>query len=373
MGRRKKKTSTKARRVADCIERLNDGRYRIRVRSLARGQDREVQETLEHGASEADAVARRDEIREALAHGGPTKPAPPPTLRSYSKSWLATRSRRVRKATATTYAKILGRYVLPHLGSLRVDDIRRRDLEGWLGWLERDSGLALRSQRSAWRYGLMVIRDACADLHLPDPSLRLQGPRGREEQAGRSLSAEQLGLLVAAARQMCLARESGVITLCYTGLRSSELRYQLRADLDLGPEAWLVCSHSKTLGGKGRRVPLPEVVREVLTRHLAAAPESLYVWPGARTGKPVGRHWCAEIVAHAAERAGLGHLTPHDLRRTYISLLHRAQVDRLAVQSIVGHSQNKTTDGYVHLTDEDRRAALKVLPGGAQVGLAGGT
>lgn len=57
-----------------------------------------------------------------------------------------------------------------------------------------------------------------------------------------------------------------------------------------------------------------------------------------------------QIVARRAQRAGLGHVAPHDLRRTAAGLLHRSvgldgshHFDLLDIQKVLGHSDPATT------------------------------
>ncbi len=56
------------------------------------------------------------------------------------------------------------------------------------------------------------------------------------------------------------------------------------------------------------------------------------------------------IVTSAAERAGLGHVAPHDLRRSAAGILHRAvsadgahHFDLLDIQQVLGHADPATT------------------------------
>jgi integrase len=57
-----------------------------------------------------------------------------------------------------------------------------------------------------------------------------------------------------------------------------------------------------------------------------------------------------QIVAKRAGLAGLGHVAPHDLRRTAAGLLHRStgpdgshHFDLLDIQKVLGHSDPVTT------------------------------
>jgi Phage integrase family len=88
---------------------------------------------------------------------------------------------------------------------------------------------------------------------------------------------------------------------------------------------------------------------------------------------PTGRQWIAgnvrsRMVAVAASRASerlvsrrlppLPHVTPHTLRRTYVSIMLLAtNFDVPFLQSQVGHADSKMTmDVYAQLLDRDKRA-----------------
>ena len=58
----------------------------------------------------------------------------------------------------------------------------------------------------------------------------------------------------------------------------------------------------------------------------------------------------AKLVRLRAEEAGLGHMSPHDLRRTAAGILHRAvseegahYFDLLDIQKVLGHADPATT------------------------------
>jgi len=53
-----------------------------------------------------------------------------------------------------------------------------------------------------------------------------------------------------------------------------------------------------------------------------------------------------DVVKAAAARAGLGQLTPHALRRTYVTLLSRRGVDMRDIQLAVSHESVTTTERY---------------------------
>jgi integrase len=68
-------------------------------------------------------------------------------------------------------------------------------------------------------------------------------------------------------------------------------------------------------------------------------------------GRPIAQTVSVQqIVARRAQLAGLGHVAPHDLRRTAAGLLHRSvspdgshHFDLLDIQKVLGHSDPVTT------------------------------
>lgn len=62
--------------------------------------------------------------------------------------------------------------------------------------------------------------------------------------------------------------------------------------------------------------------------------------------RPLSTQAIYTIVQQRGEVAGLGKLTPHDLRRTYVTSLLDANVDINIVRQLVGHRDIKTTTRY---------------------------
>ncbi|MBY7902443.1 tyrosine-type recombinase/integrase [Vibrio fluvialis] len=52
------------------------------------------------------------------------------------------------------------------------------------------------------------------------------------------------------------------------------------------------------------------------------------------------------------------HASPHDLRRTMATLLHKAEVDVSLIQDLLGHSNVATTFGYIHKEDSELVSAV---------------
>ena len=169
-----------------------------------------------------------------------------------------------------------------------------------------------------------------------------------------------------------------------TGLRQGELlgltvdrvdflRRQLRVDRQLvtvgtGPTA-IRFGEPKTQASY-RTIPLPAVVVDVLSAHLAefgSGDDGLIF--STSEGGPIRRQRMADAWRKAATAAGLDESVKfHDLRHFYPSLLIRHGESVKVVQARLGHaSAAETLDTYAHLwpDDEDRtRAAVDEGRGG---------
>jgi integrase len=161
-------------------------------------------------------------------------------------------------------------------------------------------------------------------------------------------------------------RDEAIIRLGLAGMRAAEIIHLRVGDLrlhDTEPSiVWI---------GKKRRarrvVPGPTLVAlldtllgrqaELLGRQLRRdEPVVCCGKPGAGTGQLVAGRPIAQTlsvqqaVGRRAARAGLGHVAPHDLRRTAAGLLHRSTAadgshhfDLLDIQKVLGHSDPATT------------------------------
>src|SRR6266540_3977952 len=65
-----------------------------------------------------------------------------------------------------------------------------------------------------------------------------------------------------------------------------------------------------------------------------------------RTGRPLSQRNLGRAVTDAGEAAGLGHVTPHTLRRSFASLAARRGVDPVQAARMTGHSLDVWTRHY---------------------------
>ena len=350
------------------ITKTADGRYRVRV--TYRGDDGRRHERQVLRDTYAQAAALRGELR----NGTPTPRAPsnqtPPTVVDYCDTWIGERkaSGRCAKATIKNYVTCLSR-LCDALGGVRLDDLRRAQLQRWGDELSRT--YSPRTAQLTWATCLHALRDGWADYGVSDPSARLRPPPGPQDTPGRVLSAQELGQLLEAARQQGPALRTLLLVLATTGMRRLEACSLRREDLRLEDDVpHLRPSSSKTKAGRGRTIPLAPQVAASLAAWLEVAPQSPWVWPMPTDPE---RHYSPDTLAagyrRALEGASLPHAVLHDLRRTWLTHLHAAQADMVTRRVLAGHTRDEEQLRYIRPSAASLAQAVAplwhVLEGGA--------
>ncbi len=215
--------------------------------------------------------------------------------------------------------------------------------------------------KNAWRLGLM-------DADTYSRAVAVENVRAKVQPKGRAVSRDEVEALFrvcAEDRSPAGRRDLAMFAVLYGGgLRRAELCGLDLADFDPEDCSLLVRA------GKGRRdrtVYLPESVCE----HLKAWVEIREDEPGPlfcpvrSTGEvPISR-LRGETVWYILKRrqraAGLEGITPHGMRRSYVSQLLEAGVDLLTVQELVGHADAVTTARYDQRGEGARQRAASRL------------
>ncbi len=218
--------------------------------------------------------------------------------------------------------------------------------------------------RESWRLGWMTAEDLARATDL-DPI------RGQSLQRGRALSeAELRALFDDCSREGSVRglRDAALLAILYgAGLRRAEAVALDLADYD---EAGDRVTVRRGKGQSARRAHLASGVQAVLTGWLDARGRHSgpLLTPVAKGGHVV-RHRLSDhatllILQHRATSARVRILTPHDLRRTFVSNLLAAGVDISIVQQLVGHASVQTTAGYDRRSEEVRSQSVRsvVLP-----------
>lgn len=215
--------------------------------------------------------------------------------------------------------------------------------------------------RTAWRLGLMTAEDYKRAADVASVS-------GSTLPAGRALAGPEIAALLEACQadsSAAGARDAALLAVLRTGgLRRAEVCALKLDDYD---EA------TGELRVRGKR-------NKQRTAYFAGgAAEALADWlsirgrqagalfcPVTRTGQLKLRHMQPEAIfnmlAKRALQAGVDGLSPHDLRRTFVSDLLDAGADIATVQQLAGHASVNTTARYDRRGEQTKRQAVALLP-----------
>jgi len=359
----------------------------IRVRatySPPTGKKKERQCTLPPGTEIEVAILVRTRMEKALESevdkGAPSKIT---TLGVYAERWLRQKAKRRRKSTLESYMTPLAHHILPLLGELQVAAISRVDVDAWVAWAERarkpNGDLYSHESVKTWfKVLLLILRDACVDLGLADPTERITPPT-RQETGGRretrTLSAEQLGEVLEQVRQIFPTWYAEALTLAYSGIRAGEL-YALRIE-DIDQERRILRIRRATARGEinltktyePRDAVVPQLVIDAIREHRKTMMttdrrglESNLVFP-SNCGTPRTPAGIRAVLQAAARATGIDiNVTSQVLRRTFNTLLLDAQVDRLVLRSMIGHTTEQMTGKYAGIRYEAKdQASARLL------------
>lgn len=200
--------------------------------------------------------------------------------------------------------------------------------------------------KECWRLGQLGVEEM-------SKAADIQPIRGSRIPKGRALSDGEVDCLVM--HTTAWSHQVMLRLMVQTGLRRSEVS-ALRPDDFIPGE---VCIDVKGKGNKARRIPVPYTTwrHSLICLTGTGSPAGPAPFPSA------GRIW--QIIRESCFNAGIGMVTPHDLRRTYATKMLDAGADLALVQRLMGHSNPKTTAAYDRRgLVEARKAVNRIFPEG---------
>jgi len=160
----------------------------------------------------------------------------------------------------------------------------------------------------------------------------------------------------AAAKLMAAARAQpdaftrlAIELLARTGLRRGELlALSVRAVVQIGSAFWLQVPVGKTRND--RYVPLHPELKDLLDAWIAARPANLRSdLLFTEYGRPVHSARVHRALAGVAQAAGLGHVTPHQLRHTLATQAINRGMSMEAIAALLGHTDLSMTQVYAKI------------------------
>lgn len=283
-----------------------------------------------------------------------------PTVAEVVEEWLRRDQRD--KRSYGEHRRIVDRYIVPELGDLPAEDMRKADV------LRLAEGIAERAPVMANRV-FARLRRMCRwalarELLERDPTAGLDPP-AKERSRDRVLDDAELAAIWRAAERLGFPYGDIVRLLVLTGCRREEigaLRREEVRDLE-GGRARIELEGARTKTGEARIVPLAEPAAAILRGLPRFVGPFVFAFGGHRPFRSWGR--CkARIDALAAEIAE-GPLAPwrlHDLRRTCATGLQRLGVRLEVTEAVLGHvgSRGGVVGIYQrHRYESEKRQALE--------------
>lgn len=359
-----------------------------RVRVAIRHDGRIAQRERQVEGKLADARAAREQLRQDLTAELEASPAGPVTRRStvgdYAVHWLKGRAPRLKPSTRDRYESALSQHILPRLGHLRLDKLSRADVEAWSAAVEAlrlPSGEEYSRHTLAgwWRVLAEVLRDAAAELHLPDPTARVSAPTttAPRKREARTLTRDEVDVLLRWVAEHRPAWLDEISLMLFSGLRPGELYAMTWAQVDL-ERGQIRIDRAHWNGEVGtpktddpRTVALTRTLVALLRGRLARMVreqqrglDAGLVFPSKRGGHRLPGS-VRPVLAEAGRLSGVVvHVTPQVIRRTFNTLLLEAGVDRIVLRAQMGHTSEAMTQRYAGVSIDSKRAAVERLEEG---------
>ncbi|WP_170145876.1 tyrosine-type recombinase/integrase [Rhodoplanes elegans] len=343
-----------------------NGRSYVVQRDLPGGRTRRVTigptnvRTLEEARAEArtilnqfhDGIDPRQARREAAARGA--------TLGEALDMYLRT-NRRLRASSTAEYTRCVHRHLADWVDR-PIREITREDVE------RRHAAIA-RKVAAEGRYSgeqtanavmrvLRAIWNAAADR---DPTLGQNPVRLRREwfaarRRTRCVRADEMSAFWGAVQELENPYARGYVTLLlFTGMRRREAASLRWDDVDFAAGVLRV-PEGRTKSGRKLDLPLTTVLRDMLVG-LRAIGRTEFVFPAASKS---GHLEEPSSIFDAIEKAGAVRVSPHDLRRTFVTTAEACDISQVALKALVNHSLGSgVTEGYVIIEPARLREAAQ--------------
>ncbi|MFI8365691.1 tyrosine-type recombinase/integrase [Streptomyces sp. NPDC085466] len=359
---------------AGTITQRSDGRYQAAVYVLQ--PDGTRARKFAYGKTWAECDAKRRALLDKVDNGVPV-PTRSMKLSEWLPYWLdnIVKPRR-KKTTAAKYEVHVRLYLVPMLGSKRLESLGVADVRRFLVQLEKKTSAAtakeshrvLRTALTAACREELVSRNVATLVEPPTVTARELSPWSLDE---------TLDFLAAARKDPLYAAFVLAIAL---GFRRGEVVGLRWENVDLDKREIRVRTQRQRVAGevyeddpKGRRrkqtLPLPAIcvaplrwqrLKQAAARERAGEKwtETGYVFT-TRTGHPIEPRNLYRSFTRVAKNAGLRVVRLHDARHGTATLLTAAGVPPRVVMEILGHSQIAVTmNVYTHVVQDTQREAV---------------
>ncbi|MCX2179623.1 site-specific integrase [Streptomyces sp. SKN60] len=359
---------------AGTITKRADGRYQAAVYVLQ--PDGTRARKFAYGKTWAECDAKRRALLDKVDNGIPV-PTRSMKLSEWLPYWLDNIVKpRLKKTTAAKYDVHVRLYLVPMIGSKRLESLSVADVRRFLVALEKKTSAA--TAKEAHRVLRTALTAACREeLVTRNVATLVAPPKVPERDLSPWSLDETLDFLAAARKDPLYAAFVLAIAL---GFRRGEVVGLRWENVDLAKREIRVRTQRQRVAGevyeddpKGRRrkqtLPLPAIcvaplrwqrLKQAAARERAGEKwtETGYVFT-TRTGQPIEPRNLYRSFTRVAKNADLRVIRLHDARHGTATLLTAAGVPPRVVMEILGHSQIAVTmNVYTHVVQDTQREAV---------------
>ncbi|MBA3814862.1 MAG: site-specific integrase [Alphaproteobacteria bacterium] len=275
-------------------------------------------------------------------------------MQDLANDYIERHGQKKREKSLKEDQKLLKNIIMPSLGTLKVAQVSRRDVES----------LHLRFKNTPYQANRVVALLSKMFTLAISWGWRLDNPaqgieKYQEEKRDRWLNDEELhrlwGILDKHPENL-----TGYVFkfLLLTGARKSEALKATWDQFDFEKGIWIKPSHL-TKQKKKEYLPLSDRALSLLESLKKLTSESIYLFPGRKAGEPLKE--IKKFWATVLKEAKLEDVRVHDLRHTHASHLVSSGLSLTIVGKLLGHTQASTTQRYAHLADDSLRKATEVF------------
>jgi len=284
-----------------------------------------------------------------------------PTLKDWSETFTAREAKKDGKLSGRKSKRtILDRHLLPTLGNLRLDQIRKQQLDHFKA-VQRGKGLKNKTINNH----LTVLRRMLDEAHqdeILDGIPRFQWLKAEDPDFDWLTEAETAELIKHAYGIWRVL----IILAVRTGMRLGELRGLQTKSIDFA-NGLVKVKHCYARGVLGtpknnriRILPLEADTVAILKKHRHI--RGSYFFCG-ENGEPIGRTTCRRHLHAICKLAGIRPIGWHTLRHSFASQLAMKGVPMPVIRELMGHATMDMTLRYAHLAPSALRDAVASLGG----------
>lgn len=339
-----------------------DGRYQIQIELPLQPGDKTRRRKYFYGETLTECRRKRDAFLATYNRNGSVKVKPDIRLSEWASLWLSdvrgTFSEHAYKCTESAVKRIV-----KGIGNVRVRDITPHDIQSYMSSLSGCSKSLIYKQKQTvnalFRYAVsngLIAESPCKAIRIP-----------RGTYGGHRVLTESERQAIVNGWRSCRGA-TWALVMMYTGLRRGELCGLMASDIDF-ENMMIRVSRASVLAEDGRlkepktekgirSVPIFPIILEPLREAVAEHGERLFL---DRRGRPITAVTFKSNWDTMRSRLGID-IQAHDLRYTYASMLHDADVDVLTAARLLGHADIKITLGiYTKLSEAKEKQEIDKL------------